>query len=302
MIRLVYYFLLKPLSLLPLRVLFILSDFLYLIIYKLLRYRIRVVDSNLKNSFPQLSQKERNAIRDKFYHHLFDIVVESIKIFSITAKEAKSRFVVVNPEILDKYFEEGRSVIIAGGHYNNWEMLAVGVAHYFKHEPMAIYHPMRNKFLDQKMITSRTKFGLKLVSRSQAKTFFENLSKPTANIFGADQSPSISKKVYWTRFLNQDTAVMFGPEKFAVENNYPVIFGAVSKVKRGYYKFDLSLIYDNPVSCKYGEITEAHTHLLEQQIIEAPEYWLWTHKRWKRKRKPEEANDAKTVEDQMFAH
>lgn len=299
MIRFVYYFVLKPLSLLPLPLLFVLSDFLYLIIYKLFRYRVGVVGQNLKTSFPQLSQKELSKIRNRFYHHLFDIVVESIKIFSITAEEAKSRFVVVNPEILDEFYAEGRSVIIVGGHYNNWEMLAVGVAHYFKHEPMAIYHPMRSKFLNDKMVASRGKFGLRMVARSETKSFFANLKKPTANIFGADQSPSMSKKVYWTRFLNQDTPVMFGPEKFGKENNYPVVFGAVSKVKRGYYRFDLTLLYDNPSTTAHGEITQAHTHLLEQQIIEAPEYWLWTHKRWKRKRKPEEVNDPKTVEDQL---
>lgn len=299
MIRLVYYLLLKPLSLLPLRALFLLSDLLYLIMYKLLRYRIKVVDRNLKNSFPQLSKKERNVIRNRFYHHLFDIVVESIKIFSITAEESKKRFVVVNPEILDDFYDKGRSVIIVGGHYNNWELLAVGVAHYFKHEPMAIYHPMRSQFLNEKMVSSRGKFGLRMVARSETKSFFANLKKPTANIFGADQSPSISKKVYWTKFLNQDTPLMFGPEKFGTENNYPVVFGAVSKVKRGYYKFDLTLLYDNPATSKYGAITEAHTHLLEQQIIEAPEYWLWTHKRWKRKRRPDEVNDPKTVEEQI---
>lgn len=301
MSRLLYYIILKPLSLLPLSALFVLSNLLYLVFYKLIGYRIGVVDNNLKNSFPHLSEKERLAIRHKFYHHLFDIVVESIKIFSITAEESKARFKVINPEVLDKYYKEGRSVIIVGGHYNNWEMLAVGISHYLQHRPMAIYVRFKNKFLGKKMVTSRGQFGLKMVARDEAKSFFKNLTEPTANIFGADQSPSIAKKVYWTRFLHQDTPVMFGPEKFAKENNYPVFFGAVNKVKRGFYEFKLTLIDDKPIDIPHGYITETHTKLLEKQIIETPEYWLWTHKRWKRKRKPGEEKDPKTVKDQLEA-
>jgi KDO2-lipid IV(A) lauroyltransferase len=149
------------------------------------------------------------------------------------------------------------------------------------------------------VFNSRCQFGLKLISRSEVKAFFAQENQLTATIFGSDQSPSIAKKVYWTRFLNQDTPVMFGVEKFAKEKNYPVIYGGMTKVKRGYYEFKLEVLFDEPSKAAYGEITEVHTKRLEEQIIEDPQYWLWTHKRWKRKRKTEELNQAKTVEDQL---
>lgn len=212
-------------------------------------------------------------------------MVESIKIFSISGEDAKSRFVVMNPEVLKPYFDQGRSVIIAGGHYNNWEMLAVGLDSYIDHQSVAIYHRLGNKFMNDKALKSRSKYGLKMVSRQEVKDFFAQNTELTATLFGADQSPSIAKKVYWMEFLNQETAVMFGVEKFALEKNSPVFFGGIEKVKRGHYEFTLELLIDDPSKCAHGQITEAHAKRLEKQIIADPQYWLWTHKRWKRKRK-----------------
>ncbi len=285
MTQVLYYLIIKPISLLPWRALYLLSDFLYLVIYKLLRYRVQVVNQNLTNSFPQKSTSEIKTIRRQFYRHFCDIMVESLKIFSISAEDAKKRFVVTNPEILQPYFDAGRSVIIAGGHYNNWEMLAVGIDSYIPHQSVAIYHRLGNKFMNDKALKSRGKYGLKMVSRQEVKDYFKNTTELTATIFGADQSPSIAKKVYWMEFLNQETAVMFGVEKFAKEKNSPVIFGGIEKVKRGFYEFTIDVLIEDPSKAEHGEITEAHTKRLEQQIINDPQYWLWTHKRWKRKRK-----------------
>lgn len=269
-------------------VLYMLSDFLYLIIYKVARYRIGVVSTNLNNSFPNKSKAELVKIRQQFYRHFMDLIVESLKIFSIAEEEAKARFVVTNPDVLQPFIESKRSILIVGGHYNNWEMLAVGVDAYMEHQSVAIYHALKNKFLNEKILASRSKFGLKMVSRPDVKTFFASNNELTATIFGADQSPSIAKKVYWTRFLNQDTPVMFGVEKFAKEKNSPIVFGGIKKVKRGYYEFTFEVLFTEPTLCPHGEITEVHTRKLEQQIIEAPQYWLWTHKRWKRKKTEEE--------------
>lgn len=266
------------------------SDMAYLLIYKLLRYRVKVVNRNLRNSFPDKSKRQITRLRRQFYHHLCDIIFESFKIFSITEEEAMARFKVTNPEILDPYVKSGRSVLLVGGHYNNWEMLAVGIPGYMQHKAVAIYHRLGNKFLDEKFLSSRSKFGLKMISRQEVKDYFAENDKLTCTIFGADQSPSIAKKVYWTNFLNQDTPVMFGVEKFAKEKDAPVVFGAIRKVKRGYYEFDMEILFDQPLECEYGEITAVHTKKLEEQITADPQYWLWTHKRWKRKRKPGEGN------------
>jgi KDO2-lipid IV(A) lauroyltransferase len=288
MAALLYYLIIKPISLLPLGILHTLSDFLYIVVYKVFRYRAKVVTSNLKNSFPEYSEKELVVLRRKFYHHFIDLIVESIKVFSISEEEAKARFVVTNPEILAPYAKRNQSLLLVGGHYNNWEMLAVGISAYIDHSSVAIYHALRNKFFNEKILKSRSKFGLIMLSRPDVKAYFANTQALTMTIFGADQSPSIAKKVYWTRFLNQDTPVMFGVEKFAIEKNLPIIYGGIRKVKRGYYEFDLEVLFDEPLKCAYGEITEAHVRKLEDQIKEDPQYWLWTHKRWKRKKTQEE--------------
>ena len=276
-----FYLIIKPLSILPLRVLHAISDFLCFFIDRVFGYRQKVIMQNLSNSFPELSKAEINKIRHKFYHHLTDLIVESIKLFSISEEEVLDRFKVVNPEILTPYVETHRNLIMVGGHYSNWEMLAVGGDQYLKHQTVAIYHSLANKFMDAKMLASRTKFGMKLISRGEVKTFFSKKEALTITIFGVDQSPSNAKKVYWMEFLNQRTAVMFGAEKFAKEHDSPLIYGSIHRKKRGFYEMTLEVLIDEPLECAYGEITEAHTKRLEKQILEAPQYWLWTHKRWK---------------------
>jgi len=288
MAAILFYLFVKPLSLLPLSLLHKISDVLCFFIDRVFGYRKNVVMQNLNNSFPNLTKKEIADIRHKFYHHFTDLIVESVKIFSISEKEVLERFKVTNPEILDKYFDDGQSVIITGGHYSNWEMFAVGGDQYLKHQTVAIYHKLASKFMDAQMLATRTKFGMKLISRQEVKDFFTRKEVLTATIFGVDQSPSIAKRVYWTNFLNQDTPVMFGAEKFAKEHNLPVVFNSIRTVKRGYYEMDIEVLLEDPSKTAYGEITEAHTKRLEKQILEAPQYWLWTHKRWKRKRNAEE--------------
>jgi len=250
-----------------------------------MRYRVSVVNQNLTNSFPDKTPQEIKTLQHNFYRHFCDIMVESFKIFSISESDAKARFKVLNPELLNSYYNKGQSVLLVGGHYNNWEMLAVGLDSYIDHQSVAIYHRLGNKFMNDKALKSRSKYGLKMISRQEVKDYFAQFTGLTVTIFGADQSPSIAKKVYWMEFLNQDTPVMFGVEKFAIENT-PVIFGGITKVKRGHYEFKMEVLIEDPSQCGHGDITEAHTKRLEKQIIADPQYWLWTHKRWKRKRQP----------------
>jgi KDO2-lipid IV(A) lauroyltransferase len=176
--------------------------------------------------------------------------------------------------------------MIVGGHCGNWEYTVAGNL-VVSHQIVALYSPLSNKFFEKKMKESRSRFGISLLSTKDVKAFFkagpETLSMM---IFGSDQSPSSSTKAYWTRFLNQDTAVSYGLERYAKEYNYPVVYAGIKKVKRGYYDFSFELIEENPASTIYGEITEKHVRILENKILEQPEFWLWTHKRWKRE-KPE---------------
>ena len=255
----------------------------------MIKYRKDVVTENIRNSFPHLSEQELNQLTKRFYKHFANLLVESLKLFSISSNELISRMKVTNPEVLDKYFDKGQNVIMVGGHYNNWEMLAVCMNAQIKHLVAGIYTPLTNPFFENKFSTSRTSLGTVLVSKYNVKEFFEKQhNSPVAIVFGADQSPQhLKENTYWTQFLNQDTPVMFGTEKYAVEHNLPVIFMAISQIKRGYYETTLTLLEEDSANSEYCSITEKHTRMLELQILEQPEFYLWTHKRWKHKRQAE---------------
>ncbi|MFT5480249.1 MAG: KDO2-lipid IV(A) lauroyltransferase, partial [Bacteroidia bacterium] len=172
-----------------------------------------------------------------------------------------------------------------GGHFNNWEILAVGIDQQMKHKAVGIYMPLSSPFFDQKLRETRSKFGLHMIPTKVVADFFaQTHDQAQVVIFGADQSPTNTKKVLWTTFLHQETAVALGAERYAKLYDLPVFFGTIHKIKRGYYSFDIQLVTDQPKSTNDGFITEAHVALLEKDIINEPQYWLWTHRRWKRKR------------------
>lgn len=284
---LLYYLVIIPISLLPFPILYGISDFLYLILYHVIGYRKKVILGNIQRSFPEKTAKEHTAICKKFYHHFCDLILESLKTFTISEKQVKKRVVCKNPELMDKYYDQGRSVIIAGGHYNNWEIFAVGFDAPLKHQAVGIYSPLKNKFFDQKMRTTRSKYGLYMISTKIVKRVFEEEKQKgtlTSTVFAIDQSPSNSNSCWWMEFLNQDTGVLFGVEKFAKEYDQVVVYGRINKEKRGHYSFEFFELTTTPKETAYGEITETATRLLEKDIREKPEYWLWSHRRWKHKR------------------
>jgi len=283
--KVIFYLIIKPISLLPYPIIYGISNIISFLFFYIIPYRKKTVTKNIKNSFPQKDKKELNTIARKFYTHLSDIIVESIKLFSITQKQIDYRFSIENPEILQTYFDQGRDVILVGGHYNNWEILAVGINQIVPHDCIGIYTKLSNPFFDDKMKSSRSKFGLKMINtREVTSNFIKKNKTPRMTIFGADQSPTYSKNIHWTNFLNQDTAVALGTERFSKKYNLPVVFCSINKRKRGIYSAKLSVLTENPQDTENGEITEMHTSKLENQINTQPEFWLWTHKRWKRKR------------------
>lgn len=284
---LLYYLIIIPISLLPFPVLYALSDFLFFIFYYLIGYRKKVVLQNIENSFPDKTLVKQNEIARKFYHHLCDLIVESLKIFTISQKQVQERMICKNPELVNKYFDENKSIILAGGHYNSWELFAVAINEFIKYQTIGIYIPLSNKFFDEKMRRTRSKFGLRMISTRIVKQIFEEeKNNLTATIFAIDQSPSKPDNCYWMKFLNQDTGVSFGSEKYAREYNYPVIFGRVYKLKRGHYVLEFELACEHPQLTANGEITRKITEMLEADIVKQPEFWLWSHRRWKLK-KPE---------------
>lgn len=290
MARLVYYLLIKPLSILPFWILYRVSDVLYFIVYYLLRYRKDVVRQNIANAFPEMTEKERTKIVKSSYAQFCDLIIESVKNFSISEDESKRRAKVVNFEVADQYFDQGKSIILVLGHNANWENMAVGGGSYLKHDLTVLFHPLKNEFFNKKVHESRSQFGTKMVSKDEVAKFLTGQpDKPIALVFVADQSPKMksNKKVYWTKFMNRDVPVAYGPELYAKKYNMPVIFAEVNRVKRGYYEAHLMVLEEEPRTTPDYDISERHVRTLERQIRNDPRHYLWTHRRWKHK-KPEQ--------------
>ena len=284
MTKFFYYLLILPLSLLPYPLLYLLSDIIFLIMYRVIGYRKKVVFTNLRNSFPNKSKQELKKIMSDFYRHLCDIIMESVKGFTISEKQLRKRLIIKNPEFSNYFADKRQSIIFVGGHYNNWEICAQAFAMYSNHKCIGIYKPLSNAFINDKIYTSRSKYGMHLISMKQTKKSFEDGDEPKAIVFGSDQNPANPKRAHWVQFLNQDTGVLFGVERYAKEYDWPVVFVSIRKAKRGYYEVEYSLVTDNPNEEPHGKITEDFTKRLEQDIINQPQYWLWSHKRWKHKR------------------
>lgn len=285
MSRILFYTIVKPLSLLPLPLLYLFSDLMYVVVYRMVGFRKKVVWNNLCNAFPDKSPAELKAVMKAFYSHFCDLIVESIRMFSMTEEEACRRCFFRNPEVLDAYYRAGKSVVLTGGHYNSWEWMAIVFDLQAPHQTIAVYSPLSNSFFDSMLKASRGKFGTILVPKNDIGDFIkQQQGQLNLYILVADQSPTYAKKVYWTKFLNQETAVATGPEKLAKLFDMPVVFCHVYKLRRGYYEVILEDVEPRPKEALPGSITEAHVRLLEKDIMAAPQYWLWTHRRWKRQK------------------
>ena len=282
---LIYYVIVIPISHLPFGVLYFISDIVYFLLYYTVGYRKKVVRKNLKNSFPELSDEEREVIMKKFYKHFADFLVESAKSLSISNKAIEERCALINPEEVNKYFNEGKDVIVLCGHYNNWEYYAVGIAQQMKHKTIAAYRPLKNKFFDRKILNSRQRFGMKMLSMREIPRFFANKESdtPILSVMVNDQSPGDPKTAYWNTFLNQDTGWMKGAEKLAKKYNQVILFGAIRKKKRGFYEVSFSPISEDISKERDGFVLDKHAEYLEMVIREHPQYWLWSHRRWKHK-------------------
>jgi len=298
--KIAYYLFVKPISHLPLWILYLKTDFLFLLLITILPYRKKVITENLTRSFPNKSEKEIAKLRRKFYRHFTDLLAEGIKNLSISKKMLQKRFVVENPEVMDDLFFKNKNVLLVSGHFNNWEWLITSQNFLFKHKAIGIGMPMTSKFWDKKINTLRERFGMKVVHSKNYKEYINSIpDEIKAILVLSDQSPGNSLKSYWTKFLNQDTAVLFGAEMMAHELNYSVVFFATRKIKRGYYRIELKLITEEPRETEWGHITEMHTSLLENEIIKSPHQWLWSHKRWKREI-PEELDKLKKTQHEKF--
>lgn len=280
-----FYIFCKPLSLLPPRVLYGLSDVLFVIIYHLVRYRKRVVEQNLKESFPEKSEKELRSIERKFYRHLCDVFTEYLILMGSNIDQMNKRMVYKNVESVNRLYVQGKDVILVLGHYGNWEWPCT-FATYTPFGLSGVYKELHNKYFDRFFIKLRSKFGSELVEMNNAFRYV--LSRKRKNIrtmfaLIADQAPSWREMKYFTNFLNHPgTPIYLGPERIAQSLDMAIVFLDITMPKRGYYEAELIPLFENVKDLKPHEITEAHVRILEAGIRRQPELWLWTHKRWKR--------------------
>jgi len=283
-------------AILPFQVVYLISDGLYFVLFYLVGYRKKVAFNNLRRSFPDKSEKEIKKIRKKFYRHLADILVEGIKGFVMTKKQIYKRHHITNPELAQKYIDAGQSVIGVVAHYNNWEWGTMSGSTQVNSNVMVLYKPLSNPFIDKFLKKIRKSFGTELVSIFNTfRAFRERKDKPYMYVLAADQSPSKVKRAIWVDFLNQDTACLHGPEKYARLYNYPVLFLNIQKVKRGRYTITGEVLTESPADLPEGEVTRLYMKRLEKSIRDKPEYWLWSHRRWKKARAAQPENTTKQI-------
>lgn len=272
------------LSLLPHWILYGISDFIFLLVYHVFSYRKKVVYENLKNSFPNKTHKEIKYIEKKFFRNLTDVLVETVKEFTISKKAIKKRFNFVNPEVFEKHFDNNRSVMMLMGHYNNWEY-GVSTPLWIPQECWAVYGKLENPVMDKYLVRTREKFGMTLFPMEETyNVMLSHKQGKKLYMFMADQSPHHAKIKYWLPFLNQETPVHLGAEKLSKMLNLAVVFIDIQRVKRGYYEITAHTLFDNPKETNEYDITHKYFEILEEVINKKPENWLWSHKRWKYKK------------------
>ena len=286
----ILYYLVFPfiylLSILPFPILYLLSDCLYFILYHLIGYRKTIIRKNLENSFPQKTAEEITELTKKYCAYLCDLFLETFKTLTISRSEMLRRCTIDEnaQKLFDQLAHNKENLIIVMGHKGNWEWAGNSFSLCCNHQLYVIYHPLENKDFNGLICKMRTRFGTKLIEMKDTfRDMVNNKQELNATAFIADQSPS-PDRAYWMNFLNQDTPVFMGTEKIAQKMKYPIIYVSVHRIKRGYYNITADQLTYPISNFREGEITQTHTKRLERDIIEQPETWLWSHRRWKHSR------------------
>lgn len=274
-------------SILPFRLLYIVSDIFYVFLYRIFGYRKKTVIPNLKLVFPEKSEEEILDLASKFYHHLCDMILESIKSLTISEKELKKRFIPTNIDLINDFEKKNQSIILMCAHYGSWEWIFI-IQNYINYKGYAIYKRLGNKYFDRLVKRIRAKYNTFLITNKEAIKTLEQAKKDgvlTINGFISDQSPKVNKAYYWNEFMGVKVPMHTGAEVLAKKLDMAVVFFSVERKKRGYYELTFETITENPKEYKDYEITDLFFKLVEKQIYEKPEYYLWTHKRWKHRNK-----------------
>ena len=285
--QLLAYILIYPilwfLSILPFRLLYAVSDLLYILMYHVFRYRKLTVKENLRLVFPEKSDLEIKMITKKFFHHFCDIILESIKSMNISLKSMKARYNFKNLDIIKDFEKQNKSIILMCAHYGSWEWIFI-LQTYTSHRGYGIYKRLQNKYFDRLIKSIRARYNSYLITTKETFSVLEEAKKNgilSMNGFASDQSPKKDKARHWNEFMGIRVPVHTGAEMLAKKLDMPIVFFAVERKKRGYYEATFQTLAENPTDFKDYEITDKFLKLVEKQIHEAPEYYLWTHKRWK---------------------
>lgn len=283
LVYILVYPLLWMVSKLPFRLLYLISDGLYLLLYYMVGYRKKVVTENLKLVFPQKNEQEITAIKKKFYKHLCDMFLEMAKTMTISEKELERRFKITNPEELKRLEKLNKSIILIFGHYASWEWSIV-LQNYINFKGFAVYKKLANKHFDKLVRDIRSKYNTTLISTKETiHTITQTELEGTKSITGflSDQSPRLSKEVYWSSFMGIKVPCFTGAERLAKKLDFSTAYLKVNKIKRGYYEAEIITLAEDSRIYKDYELTDIFLREVEKQIYQAPEYYFWTHKRWK---------------------
>lgn len=287
LVYIIVYPILWLVSILPFRVLYVFSDFLSFILLHIIGYRKQVVLKNLQLAFPEKTENELLKIRKQFYSHFVDVFMEMIKSLTMSEKSVRKHFIFENTDVIHDLYKKNRSIILVGSHYANWEWL-VSLANLVEHKCYAVYTPIGNKYFDKMMRKNRSKYGGNMVTpRATRRTYAKNAENGqiALNALVSDQSPQLKKAKYWTTFLNVFVPVHVGAEQIAKSLDQSVVYYKVTKVKRGYYTCSFKILAENPNDYPNFQITDLFLKEVEQQIAEAPQYYFWSHNRFKHKDK-----------------
>lgn len=283
--KILAYPLLWLLSSLPFYLTNALSDVIYIIIYKLLKYRLKVVRQNLKNAFPTWTEDELYKTEKAYYRHLSDLFLETIKLITLSRDDLSKLINNAQQSIYDDYYKKNQSIMVVMSHCGNWEWVCVASSIQCKQQIQCVYKSLSSPGWDWLMYKIRSKYGTNPFTMEQTlRAMSKNRSITTISAFIGDQNPSSGATAYWTNFLNQETAFLQGPEKISKKFNLPVIYLESYKTKRNHYEFTSKIICEDPNSLPDGEITELIVRCTEAEILKQPEIWLWSHRRWKHKR------------------
>lgn len=271
------------LSWLPLPILYVISDAVYLVLYYLIGYRKKVIAANLKIAFPEKSEEEIKQTGKKFLRFFCTMMIESAKTLTMSEKSINNHFKVKNPELIQQYFNEGRSITLYTAHQGNWEWLAF-LPKFVPHQVTSFYQPLSNRYFDGLMLKIRSRFGVQCIPSDKGYRTITKMDQEeikTLNIIIGDQRPKGKSSSHRIPFFGKETNFLIGADRIASKGKHVVIFPAFTRKRRGYYELEFKLITDQPIPKNNFLVIDEYAQRLEEAIKSAPVMWLWSHKRWK---------------------